>query len=55
MTTGTEEARIPLDPFVTDLDGGSARLRAAGPLAGGAAGRRARLGRSPTTRRPGPS
>ncbi|MFE9056795.1 cytochrome P450 family protein [Streptomyces mutabilis] len=33
MTTGTEEARIPLDPFVTDLDGESARLRAAGPLA----------------------
>ncbi|MFJ6071228.1 cytochrome P450 [Streptomyces sp. NPDC093065] len=32
MTTGTEEARIPLDPFVTDLDGESARLRAAGPL-----------------------
>ncbi|MFJ8193416.1 cytochrome P450 [Streptomyces sp. NPDC096094] len=33
MTTGTEEARIPLDPFVTDLEGESARLRAAGPLA----------------------
>ncbi|RSS23194.1 cytochrome P450 [Streptomyces sp. WAC08452] len=33
MTTGIEEARIPLDPFVTDLDGESARLRAAGPLA----------------------
>ncbi|MBQ0827022.1 cytochrome P450 family protein [Streptomyces tagetis] len=33
MTTGTEEARIALDPFVTDLDGESARLRAAGPLA----------------------
>ncbi|MGZ3097339.1 cytochrome P450 family protein [Streptomyces sp. H62] len=33
MTTGTEEARIPLDPFVTDLDDESARLRAAGPLA----------------------
>jgi cytochrome P450 len=33
MTTGTEEARIPLDPFVTDLDGEGARLRAAGPLA----------------------
>ncbi|MFD5665368.1 cytochrome P450 [Streptomyces anthocyanicus] len=33
MTTGTVEARIPLDPFVTDLDGESARLRAAGPLA----------------------
>ncbi|MFC7894372.1 cytochrome P450 [Streptomyces sp. NPDC057381] len=33
MATGTEEARIPLDPFVTDLDGESARLRAAGPLA----------------------
>lgn len=25
--------RIALDPFVTDLDGESARLRAAGPLA----------------------
>ncbi|MER5515591.1 cytochrome P450 [Streptomyces sp. NPDC002763] len=33
MTTGTEQARIALDPFVTDLDGESARLRAAGPLA----------------------
>ncbi|MFV2118210.1 cytochrome P450 family protein [Streptomyces sp. Act-28] len=33
MTTETEEARIALDPFVTDLDGESARLRAAGPLA----------------------
>ncbi|KPI32663.1 cytochrome P450 [Streptomyces sp. NPDC048253] len=33
MTSGTEELRIPLDPFVTDLDGESARLRAAGPLA----------------------
>ncbi|MFE2051098.1 cytochrome P450 [Streptomyces sp. NPDC059459] len=33
MTTGTEQARIPLDPFVTDLDDESARLRAAGPLA----------------------
>ncbi|MEU0970499.1 cytochrome P450 [Streptomyces sp. NPDC005917] len=33
MTTGTERARIALDPFVTDLDGESARLRAAGPLA----------------------
>ncbi|MET7274754.1 cytochrome P450 [Streptomyces flaveolus] len=33
MTTGTEDARIPLDPFVTDLEGESARLRAAGPLA----------------------
>ncbi|MFH8217917.1 cytochrome P450 [Streptomyces sp. NPDC018057] len=38
MTTGTEETttggtRIALDPFVTDLDGESARLRAAGPLA----------------------
>ncbi|MEU8713895.1 cytochrome P450 [Streptomyces sp. NPDC048663] len=33
MTTGTEHARIALDPFVTDLDGESARLRAAGPLA----------------------
>lgn len=32
-TTGTEETRIALDPFVTDLDGESARLRAAGPLA----------------------
>ncbi|MEU9238723.1 cytochrome P450 [Streptomyces shenzhenensis] len=33
MTTGTGQARIALDPFVTDLDGESARLRAAGPLA----------------------
>ncbi|WP_062645669.1 cytochrome P450 family protein [Streptomyces maremycinicus] len=33
MTSGTEELRIPLDPFVTDLDGESAELRAAGPLA----------------------
>ncbi|MCG7203190.1 cytochrome P450 family protein [Streptomyces arenae] len=33
MTTGTEQARIALDPFVGDLDGESARLRAAGPLA----------------------
>ncbi|MFD8717210.1 cytochrome P450 [Streptomyces sp. NPDC059629] len=33
MTTGTEQARIALDPFVTDLEGESARLRAAGPLA----------------------
>ncbi|MHC3469204.1 cytochrome P450 family protein [Streptomyces sp. 7R007] len=38
MTTGIEETRaddtrIALDPFVTDLDGESARLRAAGPLA----------------------
>lgn len=33
MTTGMEETRIALDPFVTDLDGESARLRAAGPLA----------------------
>ncbi|MEU6478639.1 cytochrome P450 [Streptomyces sp. NPDC047017] len=32
-TTGPESTRIPLDPFVTDLDGESARLRAAGPLA----------------------
>ncbi|MFF0459745.1 cytochrome P450 family protein [Streptomyces mexicanus] len=35
-TTGTDTAsgaRIALDPFVTDLDGESARLRAAGPLA----------------------
>ncbi|MGI5455753.1 cytochrome P450 family protein [Streptomyces sp. CA-249302] len=29
----TEETRIALDPFVTDLDGESERLRAAGPLA----------------------
>lgn len=33
MTTGTDHARIALDPFVTDLDGESAALRAAGPLA----------------------
>ncbi|MFF3406566.1 cytochrome P450 [Streptomyces sp. NPDC002742] len=33
MTTGTEETRMVLDPFVTDLDGESAALRAAGPLA----------------------
>ncbi|NGO44511.1 cytochrome P450 family protein [Streptomyces ureilyticus] len=36
MTTETSPAapaRIALDPFVTDLDGESARLRAAGPLA----------------------
>ncbi|WP_405615433.1 cytochrome P450 [Streptomyces sp. NBC_00076] len=33
MTTGIEQTRIALDPFVTDLDGESARLRAAGPLA----------------------
>ena len=33
MTSGTEELRIPLDPFVSDLDGESAKLRAAGPLA----------------------
>ncbi|MFF3504620.1 cytochrome P450 [Streptomyces sp. NPDC003247] len=33
MTLGTEELRIPLDPFVSDLDGESAKLRAAGPLA----------------------
>ncbi|MFB7334780.1 cytochrome P450 [Streptomyces adustus] len=32
MTSGTEAARIALDPFVTDLDGESAKLRAAGPL-----------------------
>ncbi|MET7378438.1 cytochrome P450 [Streptomyces sp. NPDC005526] len=31
--TGTTEGRIALDPFVGDLDGESARLRAAGPLA----------------------
>lgn len=30
---GTAPGRIVLDPFVTDLDGESARLRAAGPLA----------------------
>ncbi|CAM5266739.1 hypothetical protein SALBM311S_10740 [Streptomyces alboniger] len=33
MTTGIEQTRIALDPFVTDLDGESARLREAGPLA----------------------
>ncbi|MEU5595273.1 cytochrome P450 [Streptomyces sp. NPDC020298] len=33
MTTGTEASRIALDPFVSDLDGESAALRAAGPLA----------------------
>ncbi|MGA5729328.1 cytochrome P450 family protein [Streptomyces seoulensis] len=33
MTTGTGTSRIALDPFVTDLDGESAALRAAGPLA----------------------
>jgi cytochrome P450 len=33
MSTGTEETRIVLDPFVGDLDGESARLREAGPLA----------------------
>ncbi|MEV5528029.1 cytochrome P450 family protein [Streptomyces prunicolor] len=33
MSTGTEETRIVLDPFVADLDGESARLREAGPLA----------------------
>ncbi|MER5297464.1 cytochrome P450 [Streptomyces pharetrae] len=33
MTPGTADVRIPLDPFVTDLDGESAKLRAAGPLA----------------------
>ncbi|MBJ7902780.1 cytochrome P450 [Streptomyces sp. NPDC091385] len=33
MTTGTATSPIPLDPFVTDLDGESAALRAAGPLA----------------------
>ncbi|MFK4107346.1 cytochrome P450 [Streptomyces sp. NPDC002176] len=33
MTTGTEISRIALDPFVTDLDGESSALRAAGPLA----------------------
>ncbi|MEV5421851.1 cytochrome P450 [Streptomyces cellulosae] len=31
--TDTEETRIPLDPFVSDLDAESAALRAAGPLA----------------------
>ena len=39
MTT-PRPGRIALDPFVGDLDGESARLRAAGPLGrGGAAGR----------------
>jgi hypothetical protein len=33
VTTGAEQPRIALAPFVTDLDGGSARLREAGPLA----------------------
>ncbi|WP_324784443.1 cytochrome P450 [Streptomyces sp. H51] len=33
MTFPTEEVRIALDPLVGDLDGESARLRAAGPLA----------------------
>jgi 2-hydroxy-5-methyl-1-naphthoate 7-hydroxylase len=33
MTTDSEALRIPLDPFVSDLDGESAKLRAAGPLA----------------------
>ncbi|WP_018548702.1 cytochrome P450 family protein [Streptomyces sp. LaPpAH-108] len=33
MTTGTATSPIALDPFVTDLDGESAALRAAGPLA----------------------
>lgn len=33
MTSGIEESRIVLDPFVGDLDGESARLREAGPLA----------------------
>ncbi|WP_371667506.1 cytochrome P450 [Streptomyces sp. NBC_00289] len=33
MTSGTEAPRIALDPFVTDLDGESAKLRTAGPLA----------------------
>ncbi|MER6631790.1 cytochrome P450 [Streptomyces sp. NPDC000987] len=33
MTLPTEEVRIALDPLVGDLDGESARLRAAGPLA----------------------
>ncbi|MEU2899129.1 cytochrome P450 family protein [Streptomyces sp. NPDC001273] len=32
-TTGTGQSRILLDPFVSDLDGESAALRAAGPLA----------------------
>ncbi len=33
MTTGMEEPRIQLDPFVADLEGEGERLRAAGPLA----------------------
>jgi 2-hydroxy-5-methyl-1-naphthoate 7-hydroxylase len=33
VTSDTEALRIPLDPFVSDLDGESAKLRAAGPLA----------------------
>ncbi|MEU0114916.1 cytochrome P450 [Streptomyces bobili] len=33
MSTGTEQTRIALDPFVADLDAESAALRAAGPLA----------------------
>ncbi|WP_217236907.1 cytochrome P450 [Streptomyces sp. AC555_RSS877] len=33
MTTGIEETRIALDALVTDLEGESARLREAGPLA----------------------
>ncbi|MEV2217120.1 cytochrome P450 [Streptomyces sp. NPDC050997] len=33
MTTDIEETRIALDPFVRDLEGESARLREAGPLA----------------------
>ncbi|MEU5097782.1 cytochrome P450 [Streptomyces sp. NPDC020996] len=33
MTSPTEEVRIALDPLVGDLDGESAKLRAAGPLA----------------------
>ncbi|MFF7330982.1 cytochrome P450 [Streptomyces sp. NPDC008150] len=33
MTTDIASTRIALDPFVTDLDGESERLRAAGPLA----------------------
>ncbi|GHF86031.1 cytochrome P450 family protein [Streptomyces thermodiastaticus] len=32
-TIGNDTSRIVLDPFVTDLNGESARLRAAGPLA----------------------
>ena len=42
-------SRIALDPFVSDLDGESARLREAGPLAavelpGGVPARRVSLG-----------